>query len=82
MPISQMRMLRSKEITQLVSVGRARAGVGGEEKSSGPSLLQPDAFTLPLCSFFGLASWQVGPRFPDRGLNLQPLHWELRVLTF
>lgn len=30
MPVSQMRMLRSNEVTQLVSAGRG----GGEEKSS------------------------------------------------
>lgn len=34
MPVSQMRMLRSNEVTQLVSAGRGGAGVGGEEKSS------------------------------------------------
>ena len=40
--------------------------------------------TVSVCKrifVFGHAGWHVTSKFPDQGLNLQPLHWKHRVLT-
>ena len=43
-------------------------------------LHMPDAEQRPFFFFFFFAMGHAGSRFPDKGWNLHPLHWKLRVL--